>query len=400
MTISSLTLATRLIGQSSVSSESSRPIADDVSNLLADAGFRITQYVYKTKEAVKGEKNKKVEVEKVNVFAVKGGDGQPALALSGHLDTMPYSEDGWNTDPLVLTERSGLLYGRGACDMKGFVALAMSVGMSIPAHELKRPFGLILTSDEEVGCVGVRRIVEQRRADKLEPIAKNIVIGEPTNLQPFILHKGYIYIRVLLRGKAGHSSEPHKGLNPVERAVPDVLWRINQLKESLGQIRDARYEVPFASLNVGVITTGEEAKKNTIPQVCTIELDVRTLQGQDPHEIVQALRKHIAPDGSIDGIAVEVQLVRAPTPPFETAPDAPLVTNLVDIFGKQPASTSFNTEGGILNSAGCTCVVCGLGSIEQAHKKNEYVAAEFFSQKVSDGYERLVRRFCCSEVEP
>jgi len=379
-TMSRLSLTERLIGHNSVSHLTSRPIADDVSNMLSDAGFRVTQHPYDARG-----------VQKVNVVAVKGGDGQPELAFSGHLDTVPFNESEWKSNPLELTERDGFYYGRGTCDMKGFIALAMDVGMRIPTHELKRPFGLIFTSDEEVGCVGVRRLVEGR-----EPIAKNIVIGEPTSLQPYILHKGYIYLRVLLRGQEGHSSEPHKGRNAVMLALPDVLARLNELKGSFEQIKDPRFAVPFPTLNVGVITTGKSAQKNVIAKECTVELDVRPLPSQDVDEIVQAIRKHVTPDGVINGIEVEVQLVRAPTPPFETSIDAAIVKRLEQLFGTQAGSTSFNTEGGILNRSGCTCVVCGLGSIEQAHKPDEFVDAKFFSEDIAGRYERLVREFCCT----
>ena len=299
-----LELTRRLIGQRSVSDVSSRPIADFVSNVLADAGFRIDQHVYR----IKG-------VEKVNIVAVKGGDGKPVLAFSGHLDTVPYKESEWASDPLKFVERDNRFYGRGACDMKGFIGLAMEIGMRIPARELTRPFALVFTSDEEVGCVGVRRLVEHR-----DPIAENIVIGEPTNLVPFILHKGYIYLKVLLRGQEGHSSEPHKGKNAVMLALPEVLIRLNELRDGLAQVRDRRFAVPFATLNIGVISTGPGAAKNVIAKECTIELDVRPLPGQDVDEIVQAIRKHVSPDGRVNGIDVEIQLVRAPTPPFARVP--------------------------------------------------------------------------------
>jgi acetylornithine deacetylase len=379
-TLGRLDLTRRLIGHHSVSDVSSRPIADDASNLLADAGFRIEQVVYSNKG-----------VEKVNVIAVKGGDGQPELAFSGHLDTVPFKESEWKSDPLGLVEREGRFYGRGTCDMKGFIALAMDVGMRIPASDLRRPFGIVLTSDEEVGCVGVRRLVEGRA-----PIAKNIVIGEPTDLRPFIMHKGYIYITVLLRGQDGHSSEPHKGRNVIMRAVPTVVGRLTEMAESLEQIKDTRFAVPFPTLNIGVIHSGKGAAKNVIAKECTIELDVRPLPGQDVDEIVAAVRKHVAPEGSINGIEVEVRLARAPTPPFETSADALLVRELERLFGTKAGSTSFNTEGGILNRSGCTCVICGLGSIEQAHKPNEFVDARFFRDDVANQYEQLVRRFCCT----
>ncbi len=382
MTQDRLDLTRRLIAHRSVSDASSRPIADWISNVLEGTGFRIEQHTYN----IRG-------VEKVNIIAVKGGDGMPELAFSGHLDTVPYKESEWKSDPLMLTERDARWYGRGTCDMKSFIALAMDVGMRIPMSDLRKPFGLIFTSDEEVGCVGVRRLVEKR-----QPIARNIVIGEPTNLVPFILHKGYIYLKVVLRGQEGHSSEPHKGKNAVMLALPEVLLRLNELRDGLAQVEDPRFAVPFPTLNVGKVQTGAGAAKNVIAKECTIELDVRPLPGQDVDEVVQAIRKHVAREGNINGIQVEVQLVRAPTPPFETAADAPIVRKLEEYFQRKATSTSFNTEGGILNRSGCTCVICGLGSIEQAHKPDEYVDARFFSEDIARQYESLVRTFCCTET--
>ncbi len=380
MTISRLELTHRLIGHRSVSDTSSRPIADDVSQILEHGGFHVEQHLYH----IKG-------VEKVNVIATKGTGGEPELAFSGHLDTVPYNENEWRSDPLKLTERDGRFYGRGTCDMKGFIGLAMDVGMRIPAHELTRPFRLVLTSDEEVGCVGARRLVEDR-----PPVAKYVVIGEPTGLQPFILHKGYIYLRIVLRGKEGHSSEPDKGRNAVMLALPHVLMRLNEIRDSLRHVRDGRFAVPFATLNVGVITTGPSAQKNVIAKDCTIELDVRPLPGQDVDEVVHAIQKHVAGDGAIHGIKVEVHLARAPTPPFETPLHTPIVQELVRAFGQDAASTSFNTEGGILNRAGCLCVICGPGSIDQAHKPDEFIDGKFFADNVAQTYETLVRRFCCT----
>lgn len=373
----------RMIGLHSVSSVSSRPIADFASNLLNDHGFRVEQQAYKIGD-----------VEKVNVIAIKGGEGTPELAFSGHLDTVPFNDKEWKTDPLRLVERDGRYFGRGTCDMKGFIGIAMSIGTRINMADFKRPFGLILTSDEEVGCVGVRRLVEKR-----EPVAKNILIGEPTSLVPYYMHKGYVYGKVLLRGKDGHSSDPSKGRNVLTRAGEHVLRRLREMGESLEQIRDERFEVPYPTLNVGVMNTGKSAGKNIIASACDIEFDVRPLPGQDVDEVVQAIRQHVCPDGEINGITVEVKLARAPSPPFETDRNAAIVRAVESAFGNEAQSTSFNTEGGILNRSGCRCVICGPGSIDQAHRPDEFVDARYFKQDVEDTYEKIVRDFCCTEVE-
>ncbi len=383
-----LAITRRLIEQHSVSGVSSRPIADFASNLLSDHGFRVEQQVYYDKDGV----------EKVNIVAVKGGEGTPELAFSGHLDTVPFNDKEWKSDPLKLVERDGRFFGRGTCDMKGFIGIAMSIGNRIDAAHFKRPFGIILTSDEEVGCVGIRRLVEKR-----EPLARNILIGEPTNLVPYYMHKGYIYGRVLLRDKTsakdGHSSDPSKGRNVLTRAGEHVLRRLREMGESLEQILDERFEVPYPTLNVGVMNTGSSAGKNIIASACDIEFDVRPLPGQDVDEVVQAIRQHVCPNGEINGISVEVKLVRAPSPPFETDRNAAIVRAVESAFGNEAQSTSFNTEGGILNRSGCRCVICGPGSIDQAHRPDEFVDARYFKQDVEDTYEKIVRGFCCTEVE-
>lgn len=374
----------RLIGHNSVSDVSSQPIADFASNVLRDHGFRVEQQVY----FVGG-------VPKVNVVAIKGDNALPEFAFSGHLDTVPFSDEGevkWQSDPLKLQERNDRFYGRGTCDMKGFIGIAMHIGMRIPAVDLKRPFAIILTSDEEVGCVGVRKLVNNR-----EPVAKHILIGEPTSLVPFYMHKGYIYGKVFLRGTGGHSSDPGRGQNVLTLAGDSVIARLREMGECLKEIRDDRFEVPFATLNLGTMNTGIGAAKNIIASECCIEFDVRPLPGQDVEEVVQAIRQHVAPHGEINGVKVGVKLARAPSPPFETPVDSAIVKQVVEIFGNEARSTSFNTEGGILNRSGCRCVICGPGSIKQAHLPNEFVDAKYFSQDVEDKYLKLVRRFCCTE---
>lgn len=379
-TIDAVGLARRLIGFHSVSNVSSREIADFISNLLDTSGFSVEQQSYRLSDGV----------EKVNVVATKGGKDMAKLALSGHIDTVPFDEKEWrNHDPLNLELRDGRFYGRGACDMKGFLAVAMVAGMRIPAHELSAPFSLVFTSDEEVGCIGARKLVEAKGK-----LADMFVIGEPTSFQPFILHKGYIFVRINLRGKGGHSSEPAKGRNVLERALPQVIVRLNEFKSSLERIRDERLSPSYPTLNIGKLSTGRNSAKNTIAEECTLELDIRPIPGQDVDEVFEALRRHVAPEGEINGIAVDIKLVRKPTLPFETSKDAGIVRETVAMTGKPATSTSFNTEGGVFNHAGSESVICGLGSIAQAHQPDEFVDAHFLSEDFVRRYEQLIRRVC------
>lgn len=372
-------IAQELVGFHTVSDASTVQIGDRISDILSASGFQVEQHTYDMRG-----------VRKINVIARKGPEGLPEIALTGHYDTVPYDPREWKSDPLTLTERDGKLYGRGACDMKVFVALAMHVGMRIATNELKKPFALIFTSDEEVGCIGARRLVKDRGA-----LARSFVIGEPTGLVPFNMHKGYIYLRIKLQGVGGHSSRPAEGVNVVTRALPMVLTRLDQFSEALRVVRDDRFDPPYPTLNVGVVKTGDNAAKNTIAEYVEIELDIRPLPGQRVEDVVHALTRHIAPDGEINGVSVIIEYARSPTMPFETRNDAGVVQLIERLAGHQAVSTSFNTEGGVFNLSGGESVICGLGHIAQAHRPNEFVDTSFLSEKSIALFERVIREVCC-----
>ena len=371
-------LARELISTYTVSEAPTTTIANRLSDILESAGFTIDHHTY----TVGG-------IPKVNVVARKGPHGLPEVALTGHMDTVPFDPSEWRSDPLKLTERDGKLFGRGACDMKAFIALATAVGSRIPAADLKHPFALIFTSDEEVGCIGARRLIKDRGQ-----LARRFVIGEPTGMVPFHMHKGYIYLKIRLLGRGGHSSRPDEGINVVSQALPPVITRINEFAEALQQVRDDRFDPPYPTLNIGVVRTGENAAKNTIAEEAVVELDIRPVPRQRVEDIVYALEHHIAPDGSVNGVSVRVDLARSPTVPFETARSADIVELVEGVMEAPSRPTSFNTEGGVFNSTGGASVVCGLGHIAQAHKPNEYVDASFLSENTADLFERIIRRIC------
>jgi len=380
--VNPIDLARRLISFHTVSDiTSTREIADFISNFLEPLGFEIEHHVYQ-----------RGGHEKVNVIARKGGP-DTKLALSGHLDTVPFDTSKWNTDPLNLTEKdNGRLYGMGACDMKGFIAVAMLAGAQMQDHKLAHPFALVFTSDEEVGCIGARNLVREKGS-----IAEMIVIGEPTEFTPFILHKGYMFIRITLTGVRGHSSRPAEGKNVTERALPTVIERILAFKNSLETIHDYRLNPPYPTINIGKISTGDDSAKNVIAEKCVLELDLRPVPGQDPFEVLDAFQRHVAPGGIINGIDVDVRLARAPTPPFYTHPDSLIVKEAESMSGNAATSTSFNTEGGIFNLAGGSSVICGLGSIEQAHRPNEFVDGLYLQRAMVEKYVGLIDRICGKE---
>jgi len=300
-------LAEKLVSFNTVSQKSStREIADFVSNYCENAGFIVEQYPYQ---------NNKEGLEKVNVIVRKGGK-KSKLCLSGHMDTVPFNPNDWNTNPLKLTKMGDKYYGMGITDMKLFLAIAMKAGEEVSEHELKYPFSLCFTSDEEVGCLGARKLTR-----KNVQIADLIIIGEPTEMTPLNLHKGYIFLRIKLKGKTGHASDPKKGASVVELALIQVLQKLFEFKNILSEIIDKRFYPPYPTMNIGVVTTdnqesGKKSAKNLIADFCKIELEIRPLPGQDSKELHHILKQIITKEiSTIKNIDVQIEFGRAPTPP-------------------------------------------------------------------------------------
>mgnify|MGYP000052907826 CR=1 FL=1 len=372
-------LAKRLVSFNTVSPHAStRGIADFISEYLEHNGFKINQYPYRSGG-----------VEKVNLIATKGGE-ECKLALSGHLDTVEPKKE-WRTDPFKLTLINDRYYGLGITDMKLFLAIAMKAGEIIEEKELRYPFALYFTSDEEIGCLGAKKLIRENIH-----LAKWIVIGEPTKLIPINLHKGYLYLVVEIFGKGGHSSDPRRGRNVIELGLPPVLATLNRLKKELETIIDRRFDPPYPTMNIGVLTTGEGASKNTIADYCQIHLEVRPLPGQDIEEIYEIfnymIRKSVE---DIEGIQARVRYNRAPTLPLETPKESIFVRVVEKIAGEKVGAVCYNTEGGIFNAAGSQTIIWGPGDIRQAHKANEFAHICWFREEIVDKYVKLIRQICC-----
>ena len=372
------TVLRRLVAMSTVSHESTLEIAGFISEYLEGSGFSIEHHKYNLQG-----------VKKVNVIARKGGYNL-RLALAGHMDTVPFDSAQWRTNPLELTKVGDKWFGMGTCDMKGFLAIAMVVGSRISADELKHPFGLVFTSDEEVGCIGAKNLVRDNGC-----VSDMFIIGEPTEFKPFTLHKGYMYLKIELFGKRGHSSCPTEGLNVVEQALPNVLKKIKDFKQHLGEIRDIRLDPPYPTLNIGVLSTGKNSAKNIIADYCCIELDIRPIPGQDVPEVFHAFTAYITDEKfETNGVEVKVGYGRAPTVPMETPSESIVVREVERVSEHIACSTSFNTEGGVFNSSGAESVICGLGSIHQAHKPNEFVHEDYLTDLMVEKYIEIIKNIC------
>jgi acetylornithine deacetylase len=305
------------------------------------------------------------------------------LALVGHTDTVPY-DPAWG-DALALTEREGKLYGRGSCDTKGFIAAALTAVERVRVANLGRPLALVFTADEEVGCLGAKRLAESGAFS-----ARYAVVGEPTSLQPMRAGKGYCLAAVRVGGSEGHSAYPSLGASAIFRAAR-LIARIERVAGALQAEPHAAFDPPYTTLNVGVISGG--TAKNIIAGECRFTLEWRPVPGQ------AAMR-------AVELIQAEVESLRAAEPDFdcdieilrldegaETSASSPLVCELETLTGRTAGTVAFGTEAPQLTEMGAEAVVFGPGSIRTAHRTGEFVPVDELAACV-EILSRAIGKFC------
>ncbi len=332
---------------------------------------------------------------KANLFATIGPADAPGYILSGHTDVVPVDGQAWSADPFTLREEHGRFYGRGACDMKGFLACCLSAAERMRADDLARPIHLAFSYDEEVGCVGARGIVERLRRKPVRPEA--CFVGEPTGMQVVIGHKSKRSVRVRVRGLACHSSLAPQGVNAVAYGA-EIVARLGRIAERLGTRgpRDPLYDVPVSTAHVGVLRGGTAL--NIVPESCEILFEVRTIAGEDPDALVAEVERYAREEleprmWAVDaGTGIDVE-VYAGFPGLDTAPDAEVVTFAKALAGRNDhAKVAYGTEAGLFQTiAEIPTVVIGPGFIDQAHKADEWIAAEQLA-KCEAFVDRLIER--------
>jgi acetylornithine deacetylase len=314
---------------------------------------------------------------KANLWATIGPAEVPGYVLSGHTDVVPVDGQDWATDPFRLTEKDGRLYGRGAADMKGFDAVCLALAPAMARAALRRPIHLAFSYDEEVGCVGVRILLKELARKPVQPLG--CFVGEPTGMQVVIGHKGGRRIRVTARGRAAHSSLVPQGVNAVEWAAR-VVVHVRELEERLEREgrRDLLYDVPHTTTQVGLFQGG--VAPNIVPQEAHFSFEVRAIGLDDPDEIACSVerfaRETLEPRmKAIDPACGFTFDWIGAVPGFDAAPDDGIVTLAKTLAGRNDhAKVSYGTEAGLFVAmAGVPTVVVGPGSIEQAHKPDEFV---------------------------
>ena len=306
------------------------------------------------------------EGDRSNLFATIGPADKPGYVLSGHLDVVPAAEPGWKADPFVLRDEGGRLIGRGACDMKGFVAAALAMVPELAAMDLRQPVHLALSYDEEAGCQGVPHLLSA--LPELCATPEGAIIGEPSGLVPVLAHKGKAAIRLRARGQAGHSSRPDLGKNAIHALVPVLEAAVAQAAALTQGAQDPRFAPPFSSLQIGTVSGGQAL--NIIPDLAEAEIEVRAIAGADPMTLLGPV---VAAAEAAD---VEVETIST-YPPLALPTDHPLAARIADLSGTTPlAAVSYGTEAGLFQAAGIASVVCGPGDIARAHKPEEYLTRD------------------------
>ena len=315
---------------------------------------------------------------KANLFATLG-EGKPAgIILSGHTDTVPWDGQDWTLDPLSAAIHDGRLFGRGSCDMKGFIGMALAHAGDFLNSRAPFAVHLALSYDEEIGCMGVKELIADMKDAGIQPLA--CIVGEPTSMVPATAHKGVYRYKCCVRGKEAHSSLTPQSVNAIEMAAR-VIGKLRDMAEGF-EANEARYEgfdVPFSTASVGQFHGG--IADNVVPRDAEFRYEFRNLPTADAHlmqkelvayaERAQPAMKKIAIDA---GFSFETI---CEVPSFSgSAHDA--VTVLAQRLAGEDRTTqvAFGTEAGLFKQAGIPTVVCGPGSITQAHQPDEFVSLE------------------------
>lgn len=361
-----------------------------------DSNLGLIDYVAGTLEAhgIECQIIRSEDGHKANLFATVGPAGVPGIMLSGHTDVVPVDGQDWTLPPFAMTERDGKLYGRGAADMKGFVACAIKACIAASKMPLKTPLHLALSYDEEIGCIGVRSLVEMLRAAPHRPLL--CIVGEPTGMQVATGHKGKIGARAFCKGREGHSALAPLALNAIHLGCDFVAaLRAEQDRLAKDGARDGDYDIPYTTVHVGKFNAG--VALNIVPNLCQIDFEIRNIAADNADEILDRLKGEAAriatqAAATAPEAAIDIDIFNT-YPGLDTPPDSQAVAFVKSLIGANGTiKVAFGTEGGLFSrDVGTPTVVCGPGSMAQGHKPDEFVSIEQLC-RCDDMLEKLVAR--------
>jgi acetylornithine deacetylase len=361
-----LDLLRQLVAFDTTSRNSNLPVIEFIEGYLADLGIESRRVWHEVDS-------------KANLYATIGPSDVSGIAVSAHTDVVPVENQDWDTDPWTVTEQDGRLYGRGTADMKGFLAIVLAALPDFVDADLKAPLHLVCSPDEEVGCVGILPLLDELKDDPARP--RFAIVGEPSSMQVVLAHKGHYAYRCHVRGVEAHSSLAPRAVNAVEYAAHIVtrITEIAQRKADSGPF-DERYPVAHTTLHNGVFEGGTAF--NIVPRHAHFDFEIRTVAGDNYEDLFGEIERYalgellpemqtIYPESSI-----EFEVLSA-TRGLDTAPDDPIVAEALeltqDLGPRETGQVSYATEAGLFQAVGIPAVVCGPGSIDQAHAPNEYI---------------------------
>jgi len=309
------------------------------------------------------------------------------VILSGHTDVVPVEGQDWSTDPWELTERKGLLYGRGSCDMKGFIACCLAALPEMVKADLKKPIYFAFSYDEEIGCLAGPALAAAINEDYQES-PKYAIIGEPSMMEPIVGQKSIAIYRTHVKGSAGHSSRIKTEVSSIHEVVKLITWLENKMNALIdaGQTDD-RFVPNHTSLHSGIVKGG--IAPNVIADRAYFEWDCRTIPMDDPHQIFQDFKDHCtAREKELQAIypdaAITTEIVHPVVPALDTPEHLEVVDLIKKLSGKDHLQTvAYAAEAGQFSNAGFQSVICGPGDIAQAHRKDEFISVEQLEQGVN-----------------
>jgi acetylornithine deacetylase len=353
--------------------QTNRPLIDILSGWFSDLGFTITI------QQVPGARNK------FNMLA-KVGSGEGGLLLCGHSDTVPFDDGQWQSDPFSLKQQDGKLFGLGSCDMKGFFAFILEALKTIPLDKLNKPLYILATADEETSMAGARFFAQQQL------IKPNMaIIGEPTELIPIYKHKGHIAQSLNIQGRAGHSSDPDKGVNAIEimyQAIGQLMDLQTRLKN---QFHDAAFSVPHVTMNLGHIHGGDG--ENRICGHCKLNFDLRAVPELDDEQALAMIDDALAPVFTKYPNRLSLDLMYPTAPAFACRDEQNILALAEQLTGKKFQSANYATEAPFINQLGCDTIVLGPGSIDQAHQPDEYISLDYVNPTVHI-LQQMINKVC------
>ena len=310
-----------------------------------------------------------------SLHAVIGPEDVPGIGLSGHTDVVPVTGQNWSTDPFTLTQKGSRLYGRGSCDMKGFVACILSHVPEFKKRDLKTPIHLLLSYDEEVGCTGVRPMIAEL-GDKL-PAPRAVIVGEPTSMKVVDAHKSINGFETVVTGKESHSGKPHLGVNAI-MAAGQLVSELTRIDNELRERADGpRFDPPYTNVAIALIEGG--TARNITPKSCKITWMFRSVPATSPDEITSRLEKfgneHVLPAMKEVYPEASIETVQTSRVPSLNAPEgSPAVSLALKLAGQNETfAVSYGTEGSLFEEAGYSTVIIGPGDIAQAHAPDEFI---------------------------